>query len=177
MEQGNGILIICIWSFFSSVQTIFSACKDTVFHNLDMFQSEREIDYLPKESGVIESVWEMWGNREMVSSLDPKEVKVFPEKYIPCKSFSDPTLRTCHEMLSPKHISSPGRFPYMYPFMAIRHLWQRKEYLIYCNLASLETQWRTNHKAAHSCKNLKIELNPFLEWKLMPKRQLLVQCH
>ena len=79
-----------------------------------------KIHNLPVESGIIN--WEVWGNRAMVSSLAPKEVKVFPEKYIPCKSLLDLTLIICHETLSPKHTSSPGRFPYMFPFMVARHL-------------------------------------------------------
>lgn len=101
----------------------YSGHVNTLFFIVRMcFKLKKEIPYLPVESGFIKSVREVWGNRAIVSSLAPKEVNVFPEKYIPCKSSYDPTLRTCHEMLSPKHISSPGRFPYMYPFMAARYL-------------------------------------------------------
>lgn len=132
MEQGKGFLSIAyIWVPFFLYKQYSAHVKTLLFIILTCFSLKEKIYYLPMESGVIKSVWEVWGNRAMVSSLDPKEVKVFPEKYIPCKSFTDPTLRTCHETLSPKHISNPGRFPYMYPFMARRHLWQRKEYLIF----------------------------------------------
>lgn len=110
------------FTFFFLYKQSSAHVKTPFFTIWTCFGLKEKVHYLPKESGVIESVREMWGNTAMVSSLDPKEVKVFPEKYIPCKSFADPTLRTCHETLSPKHISSPGRFPYMYPFMAIRHL-------------------------------------------------------
>lgn len=42
MEQGKGFLgTVYVGSFFS-IQTVFSTCKDTVFHNLDTFQHERE---------------------------------------------------------------------------------------------------------------------------------------
>lgn len=32
----------CLYRFLFSIKTIFSACKDTVFHNLDTFKHERE---------------------------------------------------------------------------------------------------------------------------------------
>lgn len=138
MEQGKSILKHYLDNFlFSRTNNIQCIWRHCFFIVWAYFRLMEKIHNLPMESGVIRSVWEIWGVTDMVSSLDPKEVKVFPEKYIPWKSWLDPTLRTCHETLSPKHISSPGRFPYMYPFIAARHLRQRKDCLIYWYLTSL----------------------------------------
>lgn len=138
---GERLFKHCLHKFLFFPYKQYSVHVKTLFFIIRThFSLKEKIYYLPTESGFIKSVWEVWGNTVMVSSLDPKEVKVFPEKYIPCKSFSDPTLRMCHETLSPKHISSPGRFPYMYPFMATRHWWRRKENSMITGISSNSTK-------------------------------------
>lgn len=66
----------------------------------------------------------VWGNRLRVSRVVFCFLKVFPSKKTPWMSTSVPSPKVYQITLSPAHISSPARFPYIRPFTAeIESIW------------------------------------------------------
>lgn len=145
-----------------------------LFHSL-IFQADGEDPQLPMESGVI--VFGRYGESQIwCHPLILRKWRYFLLRNIPWKSWLDPTLRTCHETLSPTYLVQAD-FPYMYPFIAERHLWQRKDCLIYWYLTLLGLNQGLSIKQFIHVRYQDYPSQPLLLDLMKLRSESSVQCH